>query len=142
MRKQLLPPEKVYPMKMYTLSINTKELRNHTFNHDYRQYIGILQKYIEPFVHQFVQQFEISKTGKLHTHGTITFNTDQNIFLFYRNIREADIAIEIDTIDDVDKWMCYCLKSGKFHKVIEDLYKLSPIVVYNRPKVRYQHKHT
>lgn len=56
---------------------------------------------------------EVSRTGRLHYHGTIMFPIRRNIHNFYINTIHKwlnKFIIEIDTIKDLTVWLTYCGK--------------------------------
>lgn len=58
---------------------------------------------------------EVSRTGRIHWHGTIEFTKTEDIRMFYLNhihrLTDNRYMIEIDTINDADYWDVYCNKS-------------------------------
>lgn len=55
---------------------------------------------------------ELSASGKLHVHGTIKFHSNMGVILFYANVYENShkFSMEIDTIEDTEKWDDYVTK--------------------------------
>lgn len=56
---------------------------------------------------------EVSRTGRLHFHGTISFNSNDEIRLFFVEYIQSWLQlmhIDIDTIEDPEKWYTYCTK--------------------------------
>ncbi len=127
----LLSPEVVKPNVMYTISLNRKvsplEVGD-SIHDEYNIYLSWVRKRLEPFVSDVLVVFELSSMGKLHCHGTVTFKNEQSVFLFYRMMYGMNgMGIEIDTIDNVQKWMCYVFKGECFHLVFKNVYKVDPI---------------
>lgn len=57
---------------------------------------------------------EVSRTGRIHYHGTIMFaskNSVKTFFLTKIHKIQDHFKIEIDTISDMDEWLDYCQKS-------------------------------
>lgn len=63
---------------------------------------------------------EISKKGRLHFHGTITFEHYSNVLGFYmKSLNKIDANICIKSIDDSVKWSEYCTKSKHLMELFE-----------------------
>lgn len=56
---------------------------------------------------------DVSRTGRIHWHGTVKFPSDEAIKTFYiKYIHEMleEHQIEMDTINDIEYWNDYCTK--------------------------------
>lgn len=73
----------------------------------------------------YVLYGDLSPKGKIHYHGLIQFKTKESIFHFYREINKIqDIAVEVDTIEDRQKWINYIKKTKKYRDLFEGFYKI------------------
>lgn len=75
---------------------------------------------------------ELSKTGRLHCHGSIKFVNNVGIALFYNslfNIKHL-ITYEMDIVNDKDKWNNYCIKNSH---IMQEFCK------YNKIKYTIEH---
>ncbi len=126
----LISPELVSPMTMYSLSINPSFNLNNTLKTDAITLRRLLRQ-IANYSHAVYAVLELSKTGRLHAHGTITFLNKLSIIRFFRFIRSQTYNIEMDTINDIQKWMAYIHKQQTYHQTfLEDL-QCNPIYKYN-----------
>lgn len=128
---RLLSPENLEVDTMYTLSISI----NHKvgpLKSNINAYLRKVRDYLIPYAH-FELFPELSSQGRLHYHGWILFKSLENIFWFYKNLYGCqDLSMEIDTIEDPNKWNDYCRKSEKFKFIFKE--KLLPYALKSFPK--------
>jgi len=120
---KLLPMELMETNKEYTLTINLPDTQiNKPLKYHISRYIKWTLKHIKPYA-QYKLYPELSKNGKLHYHGNISFNTNRNIFHFYLHLSDQrkKSAIEIDTISDPEKWNKYITKQKQYKPQYEEL---------------------
>lgn len=63
---------------------------------------------------------EISRTGRLHWHGTIKISHINHVREFYLVVIHELMTkhhVDVDTIEDMDKWIEYCTKGIKIINV-------------------------
>lgn len=126
----VLDMEKIELNTFYTLTLNKAVLRP-TIMENIRDYQKIIARYIQNYA-SFILLPELSKVGKLHYHGMISFESYENIFFFYQNSLNMGCAIEIDTIKDMDIWYTYITKQKKFASQYHRC--LQPYKIHNLPK--------
>jgi len=74
---------------------------------------------------------ELSPQGRYHLHGKIKFKKNSSIVLFYLNLADLkDVAMEIDTIKDMDIWEKYCTKQSNLHKYLIKYMSITVPYVY------------
>lgn len=119
----ILSPEKIVPLQMYSITLNPNDKRQF-FNCSDR--IEKLTKFMEDLLLEvpnidFVLHMEVSRTGRLHFHGTIKFNTKESIKHFFV-IQIHDwlevLHIDIDNLLDPVIWTTYCTKSRHLIDVV------------------------
>ncbi len=116
---KLLPPEKVSPNTLYTLTLNIKQspLESNRLSSIHKSYTHWIKKYLLPYTNVVSGVYELSRRGKLHMHGTISFESYLDIALFYnRMFLTTGMSMEIDTISDIHVWLTYMFKQHKLHK--------------------------
>ncbi len=125
--------EIVEPMTMYSLSVNPQPIHRNTLQQNALRLHRIIYRHFTPYAHALLQVMELSPTGRLHSHGTITFPSREHILGFYDSLnRLPKINIEIDTIDDIQIWMDYTFKQQKYHNVFKNFYAIKPVIQYNK----------
>lgn len=135
--QQLLSPEVITPLVKYTLTMNPDD--DHQFwGVDDR--IDAVLKYFKYQVKMLSTlcnidvYMEMSKTGRLHWHGTIEFKDYKgvkNFYLFQIHNMLKTMQIEMDTIADSEKWLTYCTKSQSLiqcHLTTADALKTAPMI--------------
>lgn len=91
-------------------SVRIKKAENH-IKYIMRKYINI----------RFSLYIDVSRVGRIHWHGTIMFPFINSIKFFYTEVINELLSkhhIEIDTINDSDKWFHYCTKTAHLWKVV------------------------
>lgn len=60
--------------------------------------------------------YERSSTGRPHAHGVIRFHSYDDIYKLYKYMNDnyLNIQVEIDTIDDMQKWKAYMTKQHMY----------------------------
>ncbi len=118
---KLLQIEEVEVNTMYTLTLSKKVAYSTSYKSKINQYLYFIRKYIQPYmIYELVP--ELSSVGRLHYHGICIFRKKRDIWLFYSNIYGvSDCAIEIDTIDDLNKWLTYVTKQESYRFIFEEL---------------------
>nr|UOF80451.1 rep protein [Cressdnaviricota sp.]UOF81224.1 rep protein [Cressdnaviricota sp.] len=116
-KNPIIDPKLVEPNIPYTLTINP--------NDDYQFFKENMEDRIKKSVNHMNYilknytclhinlQMDISRTGRIHWHGTITFPCEMSIKRFFFEIIHELLTkhiIEIDTIEDLVKWTEYMNK--------------------------------
>jgi len=136
----IVSPEAIVPKKKYTYTLSPDDDHQYwkcTDRIDKLQEFMLLEILRYPNV-DIVAKMEVSRTGRLHYHGTISFLDKEAIKHFFV-IAIHDILkfsqLEIDTIADEDKWNQYIAKQDLFNvwlKTSEALKKFQKIPVYKK----------
>lgn len=117
-KAKIISPEDIALKTKYSFTLNPN---------DKRQYFDCtdrIEKLTEFMEHELLEipnvdidmHMEISRNGRLHFHGTISFNTIDSIKHFYvvkMHPWQQFCNLVIETITDKDKWEEYCKKSKK-----------------------------
>lgn len=129
-RNGILNMEDISIHSIYTLTINPENklqcFNSHTRVNDCLKELDHVLFYIK----NCELYPELSKTGRLHYHGTIWFNSTDEIINFYLNLPHTlkKCTIEIDTISNKDVWDDYCTKQIRFHEYfVKMTYQMIPI---------------
>lgn len=126
---QTVPPEDVNIAQQYTFSLSLDndtlcdKHKPKSFPQQYEIYISKLTALIQKNI-VIVCYPEISKVGRLHVHGNITFQTPLAIAEFYLQLLNYPFALEIDTMEDKDIWQQYISKSSHILRPLCQKYKL------------------
>lgn len=119
--RRIIKMEDCVPNQAYTFTISPnddyqyfdKEDRLHKFISYWRRYFCTkMYSNIAVLLH-----IELSPAGRLHAHGRISFNNMRTITLFYLNNINMLLdraQVEIDTIEDEEKWDNYCTKQADY----------------------------
>lgn len=135
----LVPPEKLELNTYYTLNINPYETL-YSQSVTLKEKIAMLIKYVQELLYYTDVGYqlypELSKVGKLHVHGLIKFYTPESVMEVYNNIYNTmgKIAIEIDTIDNIETYLTYCKKQSKFMKPYCKSANIKYLIVSNEVK--------
>jgi len=78
--------------------------------------------YLDNSLIEYKFWLEISKSGLLHWHGYGKVNDPEkfNHTLGYYKYVQKKVNIDVDTIDDIEKWISYCSKDNSIMKTIID----------------------
>lgn len=110
--KNLPDPEKIVIYdQIYALTVSPPP-DDDTFPSQLQDHFRVIEKWLKECKWQLVP--EISKTGRLHYHGTVQFTTPFSIYTFYRY--QPEWHFELDTIAHPDVWVSYCTKSQLWMK--------------------------
>lgn len=130
LKLNILSPELIETKRPYSFNLNPSD--EHQYFSKESNRIRDVGRYFSTYlVTLFTAHcevyMEISRTGRLHFHGIITFNTTNDIRQFYieaiHNLLKQ-CTIEIDTIKDMDIWRTYitkCQSLIKWHYVSSPL---------------------
>lgn len=132
-KKTLLEPEAMDINVWYTITINlspninyqsildsgTKQRKNERSMFDIisTERAMIMELLNGQYKTRYVLFPELSRTGRLHWHGMIRFTKPEHIGIFYMHKlpRIMKVAnVEIDIIEDMEKWKTYCMKGNKY----------------------------
>lgn len=108
-------PEEIKKETPYTLSVNPDD--DHQYWHSderIKNSVRWMQQTINLIKAKIILHMEISRNGRLHYHGTITFANEKDIQRFYVLSLHSLLnksTIEIDDISDSSCWDTYCTKS-------------------------------
>jgi len=127
--------------EVLSITINTKDsLQYYAFQTPQRLECAVRPYYqigrLLRQVSDFELQFELSKSGRLHVHGTIRFSDICEYYMHLFQVLKDVCNIDIDTIDDLKIWKSYCRKDQKTIEPMFQKYKLpyllSPTTKYKR----------
>lgn len=115
-KKTILEPQDIQIMVPYAITINfDPKVTSHT--PDFWKTLYTETEIINTLYCNYELYPELSRAGKLHWHGIITFNNDIEIAHFYATVIPKLLhnsrAIEVDTIDDLKYWKEYYCKKCK-----------------------------
>lgn len=138
-KMSIMSPELVLVDTEYTLTINPND-DFQFFNDIGSERIKKSENHIKYLMRKYPNfimnlQLEVSRTGRLHWHGTILFKKQKHITDFYLEaIHDLLLKhhIEMDTIADPQKWKEYCLK-GK-HMMDVNLYTPEVVKTIGKPR--------
>lgn len=141
-----LAPEELVLDRTYALTINASKITSN-FKGNVERYIEIVKLLM---LHNTMINVypELSRKGRLHYHGTITFTKLLGISNFYFQLYNLTdkVNVLIREIDDGNKWNAYCQKqrdvmeAACIHYAIKyvlnhnnlSLTKVQPVVTYKR----------
>lgn len=114
-KQQILSPTDIVIAKDYTFTVNPSDKHQFFGNLDR---IKEATKHINVFLRCYPKvriylALDMSRTGRIHWHGTIMFPTTESIRMFYEQYVHSMLEthqIEMDTIADTDKWNEYIHK--------------------------------
>lgn len=108
--------EEVVLGTQYTLTINIAA-SDGIFTIDHDELYRFCQVYLKGTAGVIFRLYpEYSRTGRLHLHGYIQFETERSVVRFYERIPRMmkECKMEIDTIGDIQKWTAYVTKQQRF----------------------------
>lgn len=131
--------------KPYAITINPDDLHQYNeYDLRFSRFMDFWNKFIQklPFIYEMY--IEISnpdcsmKCPRIHMHGIITFNTYQQLNMFYSKyyyeLSKKSMFL-IKPIDNIIKWSKYCIKNHEIMKGIFSHEKLEPMISsFNFPK--------
>lgn len=115
-KAKIISPEEIILKTKYSFTLNPNDKRQYfeVTNRIHKLTEFIEQELLEiPNVDVDVYM-EVSRTGRLHFHGTIAFSTKESIVHFYVNKMNDWLSfcnMEIAPLKDPDIWLTYCTKS-------------------------------
>lgn len=130
-KKNILSPEVMEPDKEYSTTWNPCDSYQFFGKSDrIEKCTEMVEKLIFDFPNTHLNlHMEVSRNGRLHFHGTISFTSQDAINDFYihriHSLQQL-FNIDIDNLIDKEKWTIYCTKSVKIMNVIinsEEVYK-------------------
>lgn len=120
-KEKTLSKTEVYtPDKQYSFTLNLCDAYQHwgdpfRYRKCVRAYMGLFKKHIIPYCTIYAYP-EMSRNGRFHYHGVITFKSYMTIFEFLQygisELRSRGM-VEIDTIADIEIWKAYITKDRK-----------------------------
>lgn len=109
MLKPLIAPEKISTKESYAFSINYKDpLCACTWRDLLPLYVGFFQKLRKYANFEMIP--ELSSSGKLHYHGTLTPKAYSTIIPLYQLLNQTDASIELRQITNPHHWYIYIRK--------------------------------
>lgn len=137
-KTEIISPEEIILKEVYSITINPSDKRQYF---DCIDRVELLVEYMEKEICKVPNvdlklHMEISRTGRLHFHGTISFNSYETITRFYKCHIHQWLEwghINIDTIKDKEVWKTYCEKSKN---IINEVLETSKIIKrYHKVKI-------
>jgi len=113
---KIIAPELIELHKQYAITINPRDERQYFLKPlRLNLFVDDLNKMLSrwPDAIDYFMQLEVSKTGRLHTHGWVQFDTYDAVAKFYVDTLprlRALTNVEIDTIADSKVWIAYYTK--------------------------------
>lgn len=139
--QQVISPEEIELNRDYTITLAPNDVGQHWGTHNRIETCKIQMSSLIQYFHKdidYLIYMEVSRTGRLHWHGTINFKSYESIVDFYvdriHNLQNH-MLIEIDSIKDTEKWQLYCTKSQKMKfpkltpKIVKELLKEATLEV-------------
>ena len=135
----MIAPELLTPCEEYAFTLNPcDELQCDKSNSvrrfsDFKSQIRIcLQNLLSPYM-KWKFYIELSKAGRLHLHGTVSFNDMESILMFFMySVKKlmASFTYELDTIKDRSVWHTYCTKQERlFGELNQEIDSKKPIPI-------------
>lgn len=107
----------------YGITINSRETQPILKNWE-MQYCQLIEDNIIPYINKLILYPELSPSGRLHYHGTVTFKTYDQILTWYLKGKNPEINIMITTIREKEVWTKYITKQQLFwHKIKKTIRK-------------------
>lgn len=116
-KQKTLPLEDLEPNTYYSFSINP-EMWKDTIIEQERENKRLLKVFRQNG--EYVLFPELSPQGKLHYHGLVMFDGYVNIMNVYLGLRRLKCALEIDVVNDSDKWIEYITKQMDYKESFEE----------------------
>lgn len=112
--KKSLPIEQIDVLHMYAITINLSKVSGHPLT-DFEEYFKMFHHLTKTLNLVLAVRPELSKTGRLHYHGTIQFLDNYSIVMFYYNKYfkqevQKSVNVLIKPIGDYECWDKYCKK--------------------------------
>lgn len=156
-KKTILEPEKVAVDTWYTLSINLDPKLKHNHIIDGKHVInkGMFDRLQteKAIIYDIINTInspkyalfpELSRTGRLHWHGVIRFNTELEIGIFYFRALPLLLKvanIEIDEVNDLELWKDYMMKGEGYMKALLEHLKLTEIYPFTNMNITISRPH-
>lgn len=124
-KESILSPDKVELNIKYTFTVNPNDDFQYWGDQDrIKKATKHMQFICNRYINYDIELYmDISRTGRLHWHGTISFKTNTQILDFYVEIIHELLTkhqIDMDTIKDPLIWTTYCLKMFNLLRVSID----------------------
>lgn len=135
----MIAPELLVPCTDYAFTLNPCDKLQYDESNSLRRFSDFksqmrvsLQNLLSPYM-RWKFYIEISKAGRLHLHGTVSFNDLESILMFFMSAvtkLQAQFTYELDTIKDPKIWHDYCTKQEQlFGDRMQELNSTKPIPV-------------
>lgn len=116
-KNNILEPKLVEINKEYTFTLNPSDKYQYwdnTMDDRIKKSVDHCNKILRTYGSMKVKlHMDFSRTGRIHWHGTIRFPSTESIKIFYLKYfheLQEEHQIEMDTIEDIEKWNEYCTK--------------------------------
>lgn len=149
--KRMLSPEVIKVDTLYALTINPNDDHQYWKSSSTEDRLSDFNTYWQAYIQLLTAEIhcntEVSKIGRLHYHGTISFKTQKNINDFYINnfYKLANISnVMITLISDLDGWEDYYCKAShmikdKINTTDSNIKRLSYVEKHNKDnKLKYK----
>lgn len=119
-RHKIPAPEEMKVGIPYTFSYNPKtQPLNPQFKLDLITFHNGIDQVFKNLKYSKVKMnLELSAGSRWHYHGTIIIHDIMKFFIYDMHYLKEDSALEIDTIEDADKWSTYCNKQRELMKIV------------------------
>lgn len=136
-KNKCIPLEDIKLGEPYAISINADKITG-DIQKDYKQYTNILYNLFDCSNIDYEVYFEFSPIGKLHLHGIFMVHSLKDIGELFQRMHNVYklCASEIDSVDDLEKWLKYCQKQRHVMKPYLNKYKLHSKLVQRWDNLR------